>query len=31
MDLISAIVRLLRIDGNGLVETALGELEPVKL
>ena len=29
-DLITAVVRLLRRDMNGLVETALGELEPVE-
>ena len=30
-DLILAVVQLLRIDINGLVKTALGELKPVKL
>ena len=29
-DLITAVVRLLRRDLNGLVEAALGELEPVE-
>ena len=31
MDLILAVVRLLRTDINGLVKVALGELELVKL
>jgi len=31
MDLITAVVRLLRRDINGLVETALGELGLVEL
>ena len=30
-DLITVVVQLLRRDINGLVKTALGELEPVKL